>query len=78
MKSVDGKTSAFLFAPTTQSAGIQSASRLVFHRYGSTCVLSQIWTAGNNYGRQVPGTRRERELEARHISPDETIVIAMR
>ena len=78
MKSDDGKAGAFLFAATTQSAGIQSGSRLVFHRYGTTYLLSQIWTEGNNLGRQVPVTSRERELEARQTVPDETIVLALR
>jgi hypothetical protein len=78
MKSADGEASAFLFASTAQCGGVQSASKLVFHRYGSTYLLSQIWTEGNDCGRQVPGTRRERELEVRQNSPDETIVLAMR
>ena len=78
MRTTDGETGTFLFAAAGECAGNQTASRLVFHRYGNTYLLSQIWTAGNNCGRQVPVTRRERELAARHRAPDETIVLAMR
>jgi hypothetical protein len=78
LKAADGKASTFLFAVTGECAGTQTASRLVFHRYGNTYLLSQIWTAGNNCDRQVPVTSRERELVARNTTPDETIVLALR
>jgi hypothetical protein len=72
------KASAFLNANTVECAGNQTASRLVFHRYGTTYLLFQIWTAGNDCGRQAPVTNRERELAARHTPPDETIILATR
>jgi hypothetical protein len=79
MQSANGKASAYLFATAVQcTGGVQSASRLVFHRYGDTYLLSEIWTEGDNCGRQAPRTSRERELAAKHIAPDETIVLAMR
>jgi hypothetical protein len=78
IKLADGKAGTFLFTLTEQCGGIQTASRLVFHRYGNTYLLSQIWTAGNDCGREVPLTSRERELAARHTAPDETIILAMR
>jgi hypothetical protein len=78
MKAEDGKSSAFLLTATVGCTGNQTASRLVFHRYGNTYLLSQVWTEGNECGRQVPVTSRERELSARHAAPDETIVLALR
>jgi len=78
VKSANGKANAFLFAATVECAGNQAASRLVFHRYENTYRLSQVWTRGDKCGRQVPVSRRERELEASHAAPDETIVLAMR
>jgi hypothetical protein len=71
------KASAFLTA-NSECAGNQSTSRLIFHRYGATYLLFQIWTTGTDCGRQVPVTSRERELAARHRPPDETIVLAIR
>ena len=78
LKAANGKTNAFLLTATQQCGGIQTASRLVFHRYGNTYILSQIWTQGDNCGRQATVTKRERELAARQKAPDETIILAMR
>lgn len=35
--------------------------KLVFHRYGDEYILRQVWTGGTS-GRQLPQTRRERQL----------------
>jgi len=78
IRSADGKTAAFLTAPARQCTGVQSTSRLIFDRYGSTYILSQIWTRGDKCGRELPPDKRERELSAKHRSPDETIVLAAR
>jgi hypothetical protein len=78
IKLADGKAGTFLFTVAEQQGRIQTASRLVFHRYGTTYLLWQIWTAGNDHGRQVPVSSRERELAAKHTAPDETVVVALR
>lgn len=67
-----------LFAVAGPCAGKQTVSRLVFHRYGNTYLLSEIWPEGYDCGHQAPVTSRERELKARNRVPDETIVLAMR
>jgi hypothetical protein len=45
-------------------------ARLVFHRYGSTYFLSQVWMGGETSGRELVKTKRERaaEREARAIA----------
>jgi hypothetical protein len=78
LQSRDGKAGAWMLVDTMVCAGVQSASKLVFHRYGSTYVLSQIWTEGDSCGRQGAVSRRERELAARQKAPDETILVALR
>jgi hypothetical protein len=78
IRSANGKGGAFLLAMAGQCVPHQTASRLVFHRYGDTYLLSQVWTEGNDCARQVPVTHRERDLEARHETPNETIILAMR
>jgi hypothetical protein len=50
---------------------------LVFHRYGDTYFLSQVWAA-DSYGRQVSVTRQERELIARRTPHENTAVAAVR
>jgi hypothetical protein len=38
-------------------------TRLVFHRYDDLYFLSEFWSTGNNGGRQVQITNRERAIE---------------
>jgi len=38
-------------------------AKLVFHRYGSTYFLSQVWLAGNSTGREFARTKQERAAE---------------
>jgi hypothetical protein len=37
-------------------------AKLVFHRYGNTYFLSQVWMAGENTGRELSKSRRERAI----------------
>jgi hypothetical protein len=46
---------------TTRSA--ERSSTLVFHRYGNTFFLSEVWTAGEGQGRQLLKSRQERAIE---------------
>ena len=38
-------------------------AKLVFHRYGDTYFLSQVWMAGEKTGRELGKSRRERAIE---------------
>lgn len=38
-------------------------AKLVFHRYGETYFLSQVWLAGRSNGRELPKTKQERAIE---------------
>jgi hypothetical protein len=39
----------------------RTESKLIFHRYGNTYFLSQVWSAGSSSGRQLRKTAREKE-----------------
>ena len=67
------------FIPTnmTQRSPSDNSCKLVFHRYGDSYFLAQVWTASNPRGREVPISRAERELRAR-ISAEENAVVAAR
>jgi hypothetical protein len=56
-----------MFIPThsAQRSGHVDVSKLVFHRYGDTYFLSEVWTGGNDYGRALFPTKAERELGER-------------
>lgn len=46
---------------TTRSA--ERSSTLVFHRYGNTFFLAEVWTAGEGQVRQLLKSRQERAIE---------------
>ena len=37
-------------------------AKLVFHRYGNTYFLSQVWLAGESTGQELPKSRQERAI----------------
>ena len=41
----------------------EKSAKLVFHRYGSTYFLSQVWMAGEATGRELPKCKQERAIE---------------
>jgi hypothetical protein len=51
-----------------------NAPKLVFHRYGSEYILSEVWTG--SIGRKLPTSRQERELKTREAS-FETVVVPL-
>ena len=75
IRSADGGRTAIVLAQPASSAAPHAAS-LVFHRYGSTCFLSEVWSPGNG-GSELPPTRRERELIARRAATANTTIAAV-
>jgi hypothetical protein len=75
--SADHKAGTIVFGPALQSPLTQQDRKLVFHQYGNTYFLTEVWGTGN-YGRQIPKTRQERELAAREMPHDTTILVASR
>ena len=62
IKSTDGDQVLRLSSPKERSDR-QMNAKLVFHRYGNTYFLSQIWMAGESTGRELPKTRQERAID---------------
>jgi hypothetical protein len=62
------KASAMIQTAQIGGSKMQETGKLVFHRYGSTYFLSEVWTPGYSTGRVLPKTKGEREL-ARNSSP---------
>ena len=56
----------------------QAQTKLIFRRYGKESFLSQVWTAGNARGRELPKSRKEKEqgLLARNETPDQVTIVA--
>jgi len=69
INSADHTRGAIVIGPGLQPVAAQKDGKLVFHRYGNTYFLTEVWGPGK-YGRQIPKTRRERELAARGLPPE--------
>lgn len=55
--------SAIRLSMSKERSDREKSAKLVFHRYGSTYFLSQVWMAGEATGRELPKTRHERAIE---------------
>jgi hypothetical protein len=53
---------AYLPTQMTQRSTRDNSCKLVFHRYGDTYFLSEVWVTGNSIGRTLFRSRAEREL----------------
>jgi len=49
----DGTASGFISSLPLQKTEFENRSKLVFHRYGSSYYLSEIWTTGYRTGRTI-------------------------
>jgi hypothetical protein len=76
VKSVKQKASAVIFTMSVQSPDIQSASKLIFHRFGSTYLLSQVWAQGDYNGRGAMVANSERELAKRYKTPEKSVAVS--
>jgi hypothetical protein len=61
-----------------QRSESDDSSKLVFHRYEGTYFLSQVWSTGNDRGREVPRSPAEREMAAKTMQKGNTVVAAVR
>ncbi|HYW69630.1 MAG TPA: hypothetical protein VE961_01265 [Pyrinomonadaceae bacterium] len=58
-----GGDTAVRLASAAQRRGEAGAAKLVFHRYGSTYFLSQIWMAGEISGHELTLSKQERAMQ---------------
>lgn len=83
IRSQDRRAAAMVHTQARQAKGAQEQTRLGFRRYGDQYFLAEVWTAGSDEGRELPRSRREREVAkgaakhlARNASVPETVYIA--
>lgn len=70
IRNADAKDQALCLTDGAGRAKAESKgeARLVFHRYGNTYFLSQVWMAGSSIGRELRKTRQERAIERELIT----------
>jgi hypothetical protein len=64
IRNTDGKSGTMrLTSPVIANSRQDNKARLVFHRYGSTYFLSQVWLDGRSTGREFAKSKQERAAE---------------
>jgi hypothetical protein len=54
--------SALVNSRRAQSSSPSARTKLIFHQYGGSYFLYQIWVEGESSGRELPKTKLEKEL----------------
>jgi hypothetical protein len=73
-KSADGRTSRIVNMLPAQRMDAQLKASIVFHQYGDSYFLSEVWTGADEYGLALPKSRAERDrnevagLEAKRVT----------
>jgi hypothetical protein len=75
IRSADNKVVRLVNANYAESNMPSDRTKLVFRCYGTRYFLSQIWTEGDNRGRQLPKAAAESEI-ARDFTPHNVILAA--
>ena len=78
VQSADYKTSGIVSTLGKQNGTAATKTKLVFRRYGKTHFLAELWTAGNNDGREIRECKAEREMIASMKSQEEKTSVAAR
>ena len=74
IQSVKGNDSVLFTTGSAWTRETQENTKLVFNNYDGQYFLSQIWTAGDNSGRELHMPRVERQLAKRRIQREKVIV----
>jgi hypothetical protein len=75
IRSLDGGTPAMVLTMAlVEPKGQQVAPQLVFHKYGHTYFLSEVW-AGGDRGRKLFKSRREKELARSEVRTEVAVLV---
>src|SRR5512138_245221 len=72
-----GSESGLVISRGAESSSPSASTKLIFHQYGTSYFLYQIWVEGENSGRELPTTKVEREL-ASNATPDPVVIMAQK
>ena len=69
--------SALVNSLQAQSNRPSAATKLIFHQYGGSYFLYQIWVEGENSGRELPRTKVEKEM-ANNTAASPVVIMAQK
>ena len=72
-----GSESGLVISRGAESSRPSASTKLIFHQYGTSYFLYQIWVEGENSGRELPMTRVEKEL-ASNATPNPVVIMAQK
>jgi hypothetical protein len=78
IQSPDREVVKMILPQDCESLQAPKTTKLVFHRYGTRYFLAQIWTAGNDRGKELPKSGRESEVAMDYPSQDVVVVATLR
>jgi hypothetical protein len=79
IKRADGSAQIYVPSLVAEARAPQTESKLIFHRYGNSYFLSQIWVAGEIRGQRLPKSEKEEEmaLAARNQKQEDVTIVAL-
>jgi len=76
IRGMDNKQIATVLTHSTSRPAVEEKGKLVFHRYGNTYFLSEVWRPGELSGQELSKSSQEREIAQGESNPQQTILIA--
>jgi len=67
---------AIVLSTPCESTTAAAHTELVFHRYGNSYFLSDVWESGRSIGQHVGTTRRENEIARNNNSRSQVVLTA--
>ena len=74
----DMKARGMVLAIECESRNDAKQTKLVFHHYGDTYFLTQVWVAGRKLGHRIPKSPRETEVAKDYTMKEVVLVAALR
>lgn len=76
LQNAKAKKGVFILSMANESTKPAAHSELVFHRYGDSYFLSDVWVSGNTIGQHVRTSRHKMEMAANKNTKDEVVLTA--
>jgi len=74
IRSTDGRAHRTVMTMEVLANDWQAESKLIFNRYGNHYFLTQIWTQGDNSGRELFKSQRETELAGKEVKREVAVL----
>jgi len=78
IESSDGNVAKVILPNACVSPHAQEKTKLVFRRYGAQYFLAQIWIEGRERGKELPLTKREKEVAMDYPAQSVVVVATLR